>query len=194
MQNCLVHRHCWRSLVSHRHYCAVVGPEIGSPHEGSVPWSSPWGAAIGPALSSVPCTDQCCTCLPLALTKPCHQFFSFSVPLVCSFKNPSPYSPAPTPPSLKIFPPSRSWTPSPTHSVTLPTWLQNSSAFTKRCLQFLLMCVLRCGRQCEQQSVWSRENITTQILNRQKQKLNFEAHVKVCFPGTITGVTAFPAK
>lgn len=58
MQHCLVHRDCWRSLVSHRHCCAVVGPEIGSPHEGSVPWSSPRGAAIGPALSNVPCTDQ----------------------------------------------------------------------------------------------------------------------------------------
>lgn len=47
-----------KESCAHRHYCAVVGPEIGSPHEGSVPWSSPWGAAIGSALSNVPCTDQ----------------------------------------------------------------------------------------------------------------------------------------
>lgn len=35
MQYCLVHRDLLKE--SHRHYCVVVGPEIGSPHEGSVP-------------------------------------------------------------------------------------------------------------------------------------------------------------
>lgn len=146
-------------------------------------------------LRSAMCRAQIssCTCLPPSLTKPRHQFFSSSVPLLCSFKTPVP-TVLPRPPPLKIFPPCRSWTPSPTHSITLPPWLQNSSAFTTRCLQFLLMCVLRCGTQCEQQSVWSRENITTQILNRQRQNLDFEAHVKVCFPGTVTEVSAFPAK
>lgn len=87
----------------------------------------------------------------------------------------------PLPPLLRpSFPPSMSWTPSPTHSITLPPWLQNSSAFTTRCLQFLLMCVLRSGTQCEQQCIWSRENITLQILNQRRQKLDLEARVTVC--------------
>lgn len=48
----------WQSEPSvrsktHRRSCAVVGPELGFPHEGFVPWSSPWGASTCSAPSTV---------------------------------------------------------------------------------------------------------------------------------------------
>lgn len=54
----------WASPDTHRHCCVVVvGPEIGSPHEGFVPWSSPRGASLS-------CTQICALYLGMKATAP----------------------------------------------------------------------------------------------------------------------------
>lgn len=65
MHDCVKYTQIARaSPDTHRHCCVVVvGPEIGSPHEGSVPWSSPWGASLS-------CTQICALYLGMKATAP----------------------------------------------------------------------------------------------------------------------------
>lgn len=52
----------WVSHSTHPHLCVFVGSELESPHQGSVPWSSPRGASTCPSPKNVPATlDQWAT-------------------------------------------------------------------------------------------------------------------------------------
>lgn len=131
MHNCGKYKQiAWVSPETHRHCCVVVGPELGSQHEGSVPWSSPWGAStcLAPRNVCTPPLDRSAAAPAfLFLQSPTGLFCLMSFLLLCvSLLYAFQFSPSPVPPSrnlLKTFPPSRSWTHSPLRLLTLPPWL-----------------------------------------------------------------------
>lgn len=139
IHNCVEYTQFAVSLETHRHCCVVVvGPEIVSPHEGSVPWSSPWGASICPAPR-----NSSRTCLPLSLTMSCLLYRGVCLPCILFVCPSSIPFPSVLPPSLPLAISLRpSLPPGAGLSLPLAQWpsllgSQHWSAFTKRCLPFL---------------------------------------------------------
>lgn len=159
------------SPETHRHCCVFVGPALGSPHVGSVPWSSPWGASTCHAPRNVLTTLDRSAAAPASflllqqsplVSSISGLFFSSVFLYVCPFFYAFQSRPSSVPPSrnlFKTFPPSRSWTstsPPPAPSLTLPPWLVAQVSIhwkmpvipgRRTSYVFNFECVLRCAVQ-----------------------------------------------